>query len=379
MKILTLCYEYPPLGGGAGRVAKSIAEGLAARGHEVRFQTGGMPHLPKFERSGGVDVYRTNSFRKREEACSVFEMGLFVLMSFLPTLRHLRSWKPDVMHVHLAVPTGALAFAAHCVSGIPYVITAHLGDVPGALPDQTDRMFRVLNPFIRPIWKHADAISAVSEFVRRLAEAAYGCPCACIHNPIDLRGSADTTPCLGHPLHLVSVGRFNPQKNFVLLAEALAHLSDLDWRLTMIGDGEDMTAVKSTLERAGITSRVSLPGWLDATQVETILAGADIFLIPSSAEGLSMAALEALKHGLAIVGSDIGGLWDVIDDGVNGLRVPANDPTALATKLRALLTDPALVLRMKSASRKKAREFDRDTIVHQYEQLLTKAAGRSLL
>ena len=187
MKILTLCYEYPPLGGGAGRVAKSIAEGLAARGHEVRFQTGGMPHLPKHERIGGVDVYRTNSFRQREEACSVFEMGLFVLTSFLPTLRHLRTWKPDVMHVHLAVPTGALAFAAHGCTGVPYVITAHLGDVPGALPEQTDHLFRRLGPFIRPIWKNAARISAVSEFVRQLAQRAYGREITTIFNAVDLQ------------------------------------------------------------------------------------------------------------------------------------------------------------------------------------------------
>ncbi len=373
MKILTLCYEYPPLGGGAGRVAKSIAEGLAARGHEVRFQTGGMPHLPKFERVNEVDVHRTNSFRKREEACSVFEMGLFVLTNFLPTLRHLRTWKPDVIHAHLAVPTGALAFAAHLVSGVPYVITAHLGDVPGALPEQTDRMFRVLNPFIRPIWKHAAAISAVSEFVRRLADAAYACSSVRIHNPIDLRGST-AAPRLCSPLHLVSVGRFNPQKNFVLLAEALAEISDLDWRLTMIGDGAEMSAVKSALAQGGIAGRVSLPGWIAAPQVEAILRDADVFLIPSSAEGLPMAALEAIQHGLAIVGSDIGGLWDVIDDGANGLRVPPNDRTALAEKLRALLTDPATVLRMKTASFEKAREFDREKIVTEYAQLLEKVA-----
>ena len=374
MKILTLCYEYPPLGGGAGRVAKSIAEGLAARGHDVRFQTGGMPHLPKFERVNGVDVHRTNSFRKREEACSVFEMGLFVLTSFLPTLRHVRTWKPDVIHAHLAVPTGALAFAAHRVSGVPYVITAHLGDVPGALPEQTDRMFRVLNPLIRPIWKHAAAISAVSEFVRRLADAAYGCSSVRIHNPIDLRGGTDATPRVGSPLHFVSVGRFNPQKNFVLLAETLAQLGDLDWRLTMIGDGAEMPAVKSALARGGIASRVSLPGWIAAPRVEAILRDADVFLIPSSAEGLPMAALEALKHGLVIVGSDIGGLWDVIDDGANGLRVPPNDRTALAERLRALLTDPATVLRMKTTSREKAREFDRENIVTEYAQLLEKVA-----
>ncbi len=375
MKILTLCYEYPPLGGGAGRAAKSVAEGLAARGHEVRFQTGGMPHLPKVERIGGVDVSRTNSFRQREEACSVFEMGLFVLTSFLPTLRHLRTWKPDVMHVHLAVPTGALAFAAHLVTGVPYVLTAHLGDVPGALPEQTDHLFRRLGPFIRPIWKNAARISAVSEFVRQLAQRAYGRDVTTIFNAVDLQNVPTSPIRVGQPLRFISVGRFNPQKNFLFLIETLATIADLDWRLTIVGDGAEMDAVRTAVVRHGLEKRVSLPGWRDAGEVETLLANADVFLMPSTVEGLSVAAIEALKHGLALIGSDIGGLQDVIDEGLNGWRFPVGDGTRFAASLRGLLGDPATVLRMKNASRVKVRQFDREKIAADYERLLFAGSG----
>ena len=376
MRILTLCYEYPPLGGGAGRVAKSIAEGLAARGHEMRFQTGGMPHLPKFERIGGVDVYRTNSFRKREEACSVFEMGLFVLTSFLPTLRHLKSWKPDVIHAHLAVPTGALAFAVSRLMGVPYVITAHLGDVPGAVPEQTDHLFRRLGPFIRPIWKHAAEVSAVSEFVRHLAERAYDREITTIFNAVDLHNCPTGPIRVGQPMHLISVGRFNPQKNFIFLIETLATLADLDWRLTIVGDGAEMEAVRSAVARHRLGARVSLPGWRDAAEVEALLAEADIFLMPSTSEGLSVASIEALKHGLALIGSDIGGLQDVIEEGVNGLRFPVGDAGRFSSCLRTLLGDPATVLNMKGASRVKVRQFDREKIAAQYEQLLRAGSGK---
>lgn len=377
MRILTLCYEYPPLGGGAGRAAKSVAEGLAARDHEVRFQTGGMPHLPPFERINGVEVYRTNSFRRREEACSVFEMGLFILTSFLPTLRHVRTWRPDVIHAHLAVPTGALALAVHCVTGVPYVITAHLGDVPGAVPEQTAHLFRLLGPFIGQIWKQAKRINAVSEFVRRMAENEYHRELRVIFNPVDLRGMETGAVRLGKPMQLISVGRFNPQKNFVLLVDALATLADLDWHLTIVGDGAEMSAVRERVARHGLESRITLPGWLAAPDVETRLAAADVFLMPSSVEGLSVAAIEALKHGLAMVGSDIGGLWDVIEGGVNGVLIPAGDCSALAAELRRLIADPATVLRMKIASRAKAQQFDQRTIAAQYEQLLLDAARPS--
>src|SRR5438093_4928142 len=113
MRILILCYEYPPVGGGGGRVAKTIGEEMVRRGHEVRFQTAGMKHLSKRETINGVEIFRTESFRKREDTCDVTEMGLFLLTSFWPTLHHIWGWKPDVIHAHFAMPTGLLAWAAH--------------------------------------------------------------------------------------------------------------------------------------------------------------------------------------------------------------------------------------------------------------------------
>ena len=159
---------------------------------------------------GGLAVFRTRSFRRREEACSVPEMGLFLLTSFLPTLRHLRRWKPDVIHAHLAVPTGALAWAASWLTGIPYVLTAHLGDVPGAVPEQTDRLYRVLNPLIRPIWKGA-AVDQRSE--RFCAADSRRRPMVCRSRRFSIQ-SISASPqrseerAVGEPMHLVSVGPF---------------------------------------------------------------------------------------------------------------------------------------------------------------------------
>ena len=80
------------------------------------------------------------SGRRVPDTCTVPEMGLYCATSFLPALRHIRQWKPDVVHAHFAVPTGALAWAVSGLTGVPYVLTAHLGDVPGGVPDQTDTL-----------------------------------------------------------------------------------------------------------------------------------------------------------------------------------------------------------------------------------------------
>jgi hypothetical protein len=76
MRILVLCYEYPPLGGGGGRVAKNIAEQMALRGHEVRVQTAALGWRSVHERIAGVDIQRTASGRRTPDTCAIHEMGL---------------------------------------------------------------------------------------------------------------------------------------------------------------------------------------------------------------------------------------------------------------------------------------------------------------
>ena len=374
MKILVLCYEYPPLGGGGGRVAQSIAEQMVARGHEVRVQTAALGWKSVCETIRGVGVFRTASGRRVPDTCAVHEMALYIATSFAPTLRHLREWKPDVIHAHFAVPTGALAWAAHRLTGVPYVLTAHLGDVPGGVPAQTDRLFKLIGPLARRIWWQAAAATAVSSFVQELAERAYDREVVRILNGIDLHDALPAPPALESVRHLVFVGRFNPQKNLLFLLEALAHLPTQTWTATFVGDGPERAEAERRIAKHGLGERVRLTGWLPAERVHEILRGADILCMPSLSEGMPVAAIEALKHGLAIVASDIPGVRDVVDDGVNGYRLALDDTIAYAHKLRWLIESGETLLAMKHASWEKARSFDLARIADQYEAVLTKAA-----
>jgi glycosyltransferase involved in cell wall biosynthesis len=174
MRILVLNYEHPPLGGGGGRLAAKVASGLASRGHQVRVLTAGMPQLPKEALEQGFEIRRLRAFRRREDTCSVAEMALWVTAAIPAAITEVRRWKPDVIHAHFAVPTGAVAWMASKATGVPYVLTAHLGDVPGGVPEQTANLFRWIHPLTVPIWSGAVATTAVSSFVAGLAEKAYG-------------------------------------------------------------------------------------------------------------------------------------------------------------------------------------------------------------
>jgi len=372
MRILVLCYEYPPLGGGGGRVAQSIAEQMVLRGHEVRVQTAALGWHSFHESINDVEVFRTASGRRAPDTCRVHEMGLYCATSFLPTLRHIREWKPDIIHAHFAVPTGALAWAVHRLTGVPYVLTAHLGDVPGGVADQTDTLFKIIDPLARQIWKQAAAATAVSTFVQELAEHAYQRPVTRILNGIDLRDPPPPPKAVEPTRHLVFLGRFNPQKNLPRLIKTFARLEARNWHATIIGDGPDRESAVALIKKHHLHDYITLTGWLSATEVAAILNEADILCMPSLSEGMPVAAIEALKHGLAIVASDIPGVRDVVDHGVNGYRLRLDD--SYVHKLQWLLESDETLQAMKRASWEKARAFDIQQIADQYEKILRTAA-----
>lgn len=367
MKILVLCYEYPPVGGGGGRVAAQVAAGLARRGHEVKVHTAGLKHLPALELRDGVEIHRAESFRKKEDTCSVPEMALYVLTNVLPAWSLAKAWKPDVIHVHFAVPSGVVALAVSVAAGVPYVLTAHLGDVPGGVPEQTAGLFRLVDPFARFIWKMAAGVTAVSRHVAGLAKAAYGAEAKVILNGVPALGKTEVV--LGQPRKLLLVGRLSVQKNPVLALEALAKVADLDWTLGVIGEGPLSDQMREAAERLKLTARVTFHGWLAGADVAAQMREADILLMTSLHEGLPMVAVEALQHGLAIVGSDIGGLHDVIAEGENGFLCKL-DAAAFAVRLRELLSNGELLMAARQASLRKAADFDLEKSLTEYERVL---------
>jgi glycosyltransferase involved in cell wall biosynthesis len=378
VKILLLCYEYPPVGGGGGRVAAQVAARLASRGHHVRVITAGMRHLPRREVRENVEILRPASFRRREDTCTVPEMALYVLTNVWTAVSEARRWNPDIMHAHFAVPTGPVAFVASLLTGIPYVLTAHLGDVPGGVPEQTDRLFRHVGPLVSPVWHRAEAVTAVSRFVAGLASKAYSV------EPIVVPNGVRLVAATAVPVHsrrrILMAGRLSIQKNPLLAIRALALMREIEWSLDVIGDGPLRAEMETLARHEGIAERVTIHGWLSEAQVAERMAASDILLLTSLQEGLPMVAIEGLQWGLAIVSSQIGGVQDIVEEGKNGFLCELT-ADAFAERLRQLLAAPELLNAMRRASREKAALFDLEKTVSAYEKILEanrlKTRGRS--
>lgn len=376
MKILVLSHEFPPVGGGGGRVARDLALGLARRGHELRILTAHLDGLPALETVEGVRVERIPSKRRAAFRAEFFEMARYDWSAVAAGRRLVREWRPDLIHAHFAVPAGAAAFALSKLTGIPYVLTAHLGDVPGAVPEKTDRWFQFVYPFTHSIWKSAGRVVAVSEFTRSLARRHYQVPIDVIHNGVDLAALPPWQPGNGAP-RILFAGRFMEQKNPEHLVEALIRLRDLPWTCAMAGDGPLFEPVRQRVESAGLMERFSFPGWVTPEQVLDLMAVSDLLALPSRSEGLPVVGVQGLAMGLALVLSDAGGNVELVQPGGNGCLFPAGDLDALTESLQSLLASPSAIQSAQAKSRAMAKAFDLGVIVEKYETVFQEVIGKS--
>lgn len=376
MRILVLIHEYPPVGGGGGKAAMDICRGLARRGHEIRVLTSHLPGLPREEVIDGVRVTRVPSGRRVPHKAGLGAMLGFVLAGFIRALRLTRSWKPDLLHAHFAVPAGPIAWGLQRIRKIPYLLTVHLGDIPGGAPEKTASWFRWIYPLTPPIWREAAWVVAVSQFSRDLALRRYPVDIQVIPNGIETGALDPGAIEPGAPPVVAFAGRFVPQKDPLTLVSALLALGDLPWRCVLMGDGELRSQMQAAIQASRLAERFEFTGWVSPEKVLRRFASCDILFMPSRSEGLPVTGLQALAMGLAIVASRVGGFTELVDEGRNGCLAEPGDLTGFTQALRELLSDPALLRRFREASLIKARAFDLEAVAQAYHQVVQSVLSR---
>ena len=367
MRILVLIHEFPPIGGGGGRVAQDLCQGFAKDGHDVKVLTADLDGIQDHPESLGFSVKRVSSGRREAFRADLRAMSGYVLAGFWAARKVIKDWNPDLIHVHFAVPAGLMAWLLSKIYRIPYVLTAHLGDVPGGAPDKTSGWFRWIFPLTPPIWKGASRVVAVSGYTRQLALVHYSVDIDVIPNGVDTQQIMPEVLVHNEFPRIVFAGRFMEQKNPLQLVRVLAGLQHLPWNCVMLGDGPLRSEVEKEIAHHQLGDRITLQGWVDPEVVLAEFARSDILFMPSRSEGLPVVGVQALASGLAIVAGDTGGFVDLIDQGQNGFLVNPDDEDMFMHSLVKLLTSDEKIKAFKVESLKKAKQFDLEYIVNQYE------------
>ena len=233
--------------------------------------------------------------------------------------------------------------------GIPVIIHLHAGDF---------LIFHQRLPawagwLLRAILRRADRVVVLSEGWREaLVRDLELEPRRLVVLPNALPAPRRVERPADGPCEIVFLGRLEAAKGVPELLEALAdpRLRGLAWRASLVGPGS-AEGYRRRAAELGLAERVGFPGWEEPEQVQARLAGAEVFVLPSHFEGLSMALLEALANGLAVVATAVGATPEVVQDGTSGLLVPPGDPAALAEALRRVVMDQALRRRLQREGR----------------------------
>ena len=369
MKIGITCY---PTYGGSGAVATELGIALAAKGHEVHFITYQQPfRLPSFLPRiyfHEVDVGRYPLFEYPP-----YDLALAVRMHEV-----VKSHGLDLLHVHYAIPHATSAWIAREMlreagSDVKVITTLHGTDITIVGQD------RSFHPITKFSIEKSDRITAVSQYLRQQTFQAFGCA-GCqvevIYNFIDpeVYNRSKYPPLLSEQLNggrrvLMHVSNFRPVKRVRDIVRIYARVQEaVPSVLVMVGDGPDRVEAEAEAQMLGVERTVHFLGKIDV--VAPLLAGADLFLLPSQSESFGLSALEALASGTPVVGSKAGGLVEVVKEGVTGALREVGDVDAMASASVEILSDRDRWQTMSRDAAADARvRFSRDDIVRQYEAL----------
>lgn len=223
---------------------------------------------------------------------------------------------------------------------------------------------------ISSLFEHAALVLALSETWRdNVLRMSPSSRVEVLANAVQLPDPASFSRDDRRPLTVLCLGRLGKRKGSYDLLEAFARLSTPNARLVLAGDG-DIDGVRQRIRALGLEDRASCPGWLSREEAAQALASASIFVLPSYAEGLPMALLEAMSYALPVVTTPVGGIPGVIRHGENGLLVDPGDIQGITAALASLLQDPAERTRLGTATRRTIEQhFSQDVAIDQLARL----------
>lgn len=366
MKIGITCY---PTYGGSGVVATELGLELAARGHDIHFISYAVP-VRISELSERIHFHEVEVMNYPLFDHPPYTLALASQMYNVAVNESL-----DLLHVHYAIPHSVSAFLARAMLGehrIPVVTTLHGTDITLVGLD------RSYLPITRFAIEQSDGATAISEYLRQVTVREFGIsrPIEVIPNFVNCdifhpsaQGSLRQEFASRGEKVLVHLSNFRPVKRVTDVVEIFSRVrKEIPAKLFMIGDGPERTAAEWLVREKGLAGDVVFLG--KQNQVQHLLCCGDVLLLPSDLESFGLAALEAMACAVPPICSRVGGLPEVINDGVEGFLAPPRDVETMAVRALEILTDSERHKQMGQAGRRRAlRDFCSSKIIPLYEEL----------
>ncbi|HXN20954.1 MAG TPA: N-acetyl-alpha-D-glucosaminyl L-malate synthase BshA [Candidatus Binatus sp.] len=377
MKIGITCY---PTYGGSGVVATELGIELAARGHEIHFISYAMPIRLS-------EAHERIYFHEVEvTSYPLFDHPPYTLALATRMYEVAEEASLDLLHVHYAIPHSVSALLARMMSQrkrLPFITTLHGTDITLVGND------RSYLPITRFSIEESDGVTAISNYLRdrTIHDFDIKRPIEVIPNFVNCdlymrcadQSARERWAKNGEPI-LMHLSNFRPVKRITDVVEIFARVrSKIPAKLVMMGDGPDRGSAEFLVRKNGLSKDVFFLGKQDRVQEKLGLA--DLFLLPSEEESFGLAALEAMACEVPVIASNVGGLPEVVTQGVDGYLIPPHDIEAGAKYALEILSRPDRGRAMGQQARINARsKYCSNDVIPQYEAYYAKvlnAAGKA--
>ena len=369
---LLINYEYPPLGGGAATASKNLALALKRRGNRVVVLTSAYERLRGTLDEEGIIVVRISALRHSVHRSSLLQMAAYLVSACRHVAQVAQHYEVDHVIAFFSIPGGVVARWLQLCRSTPYLVSVRGGDVPGTEPKLLG-FYRLLTPLRRHILRHARVIVAPSIGLKRLSEAADLVSVRVIPNGVDGTFFKPLEKRDPGRLVLLFVGRLHWQKNvsaLVFILEEIRSRFGLPAVARIVGDGPERSDLEKFVKGKGLENAVSFEGWLSRTETADAYRQAFLLVNLSRYEGMPNVVLEALASGLPVVGSNIPGNAELIEDGSTGFLFNLEeDPTKIAERIVILSRDAGRRKAMGISARESvAAKYTWEQVAAMYEE-----------
>jgi N-acetyl-alpha-D-glucosaminyl L-malate synthase BshA len=379
MRIGITCY---PTYGGSGVVATELGIELAALGHEVHFISYSQPFRLN-GRDDGIYYHEVPVSSYPLFEFPPYDLALASRMAEVAEFNEL-----DLLHVHYAIPHSVSALLARQMLAtrgrrLPFVTTLHGTDITLVGLD------RSYLPITRYAIQESDGVTSISSYLKEKTVEHFGVTRGIevitnfvncdVYLPIKdeaVRAAARRRLAAPNEAILMHLSNFRPVKRGVDGVRIFAKVvREVPAQLILIGDGPDRSSAEWLAHDLGIQNKVHFVGKQD--RVNELLPLADLMLMPSELESFGLAALEAMACKVPSVATRVGGVPELIDDGVTGLLYEVGDVDGMALGALSLLKDRDRLDAMREAGRKTAQQrFCSSLVVPQYVRYYEQVLGK---
>jgi phosphatidylinositol alpha-1,6-mannosyltransferase len=382
VRILMLNNEFPPLGGGTGSVNQALLRRLAhVADLEIDLFTAALGRAPEREQfSERIRLYKVPVDNRDIHHSSNRELLTYAALALPAALARHRALPYDFCFAWSAVPAGSVALALRRLCGLPYLVRVSGPDIPG-FEERYARLYPILTPIIRSVWRNATLVVAKCDgeaaMIRRVDPSLAP---VLAPNGVDVRAFRMAAPRNSGPLRIICVARLIERKGQRHLLAALRRLRDAGVTATVkfVGTGDAAQAYRAEADRLGIADLVTFTGYVPRERIADHYADADVFVLPSHNEGMSVATLEAMAAGLPLVVTRTGGTAELVQEGENGLTFAWSDVETLVQHLAYLAANREVVRQMGAASRRRAEQMSWDAVAARYLEIFDRMLNQGV-